>query len=413
MHSRGSLFVLSAAAMLYMATAALPAVASEETAVTCRVESPVDGSFWIGTAGDGLFRLGRTGRTVRYTAEDGQLGSNYIKSLVFDNQKQLWILDESGVFRTYSSLSGFKEKDNLPAGIYVATQGVVPGEIIFAADAGEAPYPFIGLYALKTNTEEFELLCSLDMIPQSLCLSNNADEVWAFAENCVLKCSLSGAILKWEDAPGISDLLPFEFVTNSGSSAPRTGFLVPLWLLLLLVLIAVISTWFIQKLLLSKRVSVLDETTPAPAPDTATHDDSSVQEPSPAPVSSTLSDALGEETDVAPVKTDGAFTKRVRTLIKENISDPGFDVESIAALTGLSRIHVNRKLKAEGSDSPSSLIKDMRMSMASKLLKQGKLTVSQISSQCGFRTPSYFATAFKDYYGVSPSEFIAQSDSLI
>lgn len=390
------------AAMLFLAAAAHPAVAAQEAAVTCRVESPVDGSFWIGTANDGLFRLGRTGRTFRYTKEDGHLGSNSIKSLIFDNQKQLWILDESGVFRTYSSLSGFKEKDDLPAGIYVATQGVVPGEIIFAADAGEAPYPFIGLYSLKTNTEEFELLCSLDMIPQSICLSNNADEVWVFADNCVLKCSLSGTILKWEDAPGISDLLPFEFETNRSSNAIQKDISVPLWLLVVIVILLIIGSWLTHKFVFPKRAYNVSETSIIAQPDTAHVDEFEEAEE---PESAITSSYTSCDTANSPVKADGEFTKRVRELIKDNISDPNFDVESIAALTGLSRIHVNRKLKAEGSDSPSALIKSARMSMASELLRQHTFTVSEISSRCGFRTPSYFATAFRDYFGVSPSDF--------
>ena len=382
--------MLSAAAMLYMAAAALPAIAAEEAAVTCRVESPVDGSFWIGTAGDGLFRLGRTGRTVRYTAEDGQLGSNSIKSLVFDNEKQLWILDGSGSFRTYTSLSGFCEKDNLPSGILAASQGAAPGEIIFATESA--------IFSLSTSSEEVSKLCELSIIPQSIVISNNANDVWVFSESGVLKCSLSGAVLKWEDAPCVLDLLPFEFVTNVNSVCSERAFSVPIWLLIIVVFISVVSTYIIQKSLSSKHVQV------NPEPEL-----SSVSEPETPPATATSSDTL-DDAAVSDVHiVDGEFTKRVRELIKENISDPGFDVESIAALTGLSRIHVNRKLKAEGSDSPSSLIKDMRMSMASKLLKQGKLTISQISSQCGFRTPSYFATAFKDFYGVSPSDYIAQS----
>ena len=119
----------------------------------------------------------------------------------------------------------------------------------------------------------------------------------------------------------------------------------------------------------------------------------------------TSSDTLGDTT-ISSSNHSKTFTKIVLSMIKENISNPDFDVEAIAQLAGISRIHVNRKLKAEGSGSPSSLIKEARMSLATKLLKQGKLTISQISVESGFRTPSYFATVFKDYYGVSPTEFL-------
>ena len=106
---------------------------------------------------------------------------------------------------------------------------------------------------------------------------------------------------------------------------------------------------------------------------------------------------------------DTEFTTKVMMLIQDHISEPDFDVEAIAALTGISRIHVNRKLKAEGSPSPSVLIKERRMDMAKYLLLQGDLSFSQIASECGFRSPSYFTTAFKDYTGLTPSEFVAQN----
>ena len=92
-------------------------------------------------------------------------------------------------------------------------------------------------------------------------------------------------------------------------------------------------------------------------------------------------------------------------IFKEHLSEPDFDVEAIASIKGMSRIHVNRKLRQEGAPAPSVLIKQARMHHAARLIRQGKLGMSQISSLCGFRTPSYFATAFKEFYGVTPSEF--------
>ena len=103
------------------------------------------------------------------------------------------------------------------------------------------------------------------------------------------------------------------------------------------------------------------------------------------------------------------FTSQVMLLISEHYQEPDFDVDAIAALTGMSRIHVNRKLKAEGSPSPSVLIKEKRMDAAKFLLLESTMPMAQIASECGFRTPSYFTTAFKEYTGLTPSEYIAQN----
>ena len=104
-----------------------------------------------------------------------------------------------------------------------------------------------------------------------------------------------------------------------------------------------------------------------------------------------------------------SFLDNIKGIIQDNISDPGFGVEELAAKVGISRIHLNRKLKAEADSSPSALLKEARMGLAASLLKEGKLSIAEISSRSGFSTPSYFATAFKDYYNISPSEFTSQS----
>ena len=100
-----------------------------------------------------------------------------------------------------------------------------------------------------------------------------------------------------------------------------------------------------------------------------------------------------------------SFYDTVMALIKENISNPDFSVEDIAAHTGISRIHVNRKLKAICGLSPSAIIKSERMKIASELLNSGEHSVAEIASICGFSSQTYFSSAFKEYFGVSPTSY--------
>ena len=92
-------------------------------------------------------------------------------------------------------------------------------------------------------------------------------------------------------------------------------------------------------------------------------------------------------------------------LIKENISNPEFSVEDIAAHFGLSRIHVNRKFKAACNLSPSAVIKNERMKIASDLLNAGEHSVAEIATMCGFSSQAYFSSAFKAFFGVSPTSY--------
>ena len=146
--------------------------------------------------------------------------------------------------------------------------------------------------------------------------------------------------------------------------------------------------------------SIPPSSAPAPAPDPA---------PDPSPVNPVIVPivpvAAPEESE--PAEEAPSFLERVKAIIKENVSDSSFGVEELAAKVGISRIHLNRKLKTEADASPSALLKEARMDLAASMLKEGKMSIAEIAVQSGFSTPSYFATAFKDYFKVSPSEFVS------
>lgn len=395
MRSRKQAGMLLAAVLFICSAAFVPVkMAAESAAINCRVESPVDGSIWIGTAGDGLFRLGRNGKSLQYTKEGGYLGSDEVKALVFDNQNKLWILDGGGELRVFTSVTGFKLKANLPEGIVAAAQGKGQNELFLATHDV--------LYRFDTNVDEITEFARISIAPQTILYSEKYDEIWLFAHDSALKLSYDGTILYWDEAPGISNLLPFKFDTNQAYNEVREGFSFPFWLVILLCILSSLLTLAVLSSK-PKTNTKMEQKQLYDVPKTTSVEASKITEPQP-----TLSKTL-DSAKVESKKLTGEFSKKVLSLIKENLFDPSFDVESIAALTGLSRVHVNRKLKAENAPSPSTLIKDARMSMASKLLSQGNLSITQISSECGFKTPSYFATAFKEYYGVSPTEFLENS----
>lgn len=51
--------------------------------VTCLGRSPSDEALWIGMEHDGVLRVGRNGRRIRYTAASGHLPSDSVKSIHF------------------------------------------------------------------------------------------------------------------------------------------------------------------------------------------------------------------------------------------------------------------------------------------------------------------------------------------
>lgn len=98
----------------------------------------------------------------------------------------------------------------------------------------------------------------------------------------------------------------------------------------------------------------------------------------------------------------------VMAALTSHIDDPAFGVEELSKAVGLSRVHLNRKLKESLGTSPGNLIKSTRLRQAAYLLINNEANVSEVAYRIGFSSPSYFSSAFHDYFGLSPKEFTAK-----
>ena len=102
---------------------------------------------------------------------------------------------------------------------------------------------------------------------------------------------------------------------------------------------------------------------------------------------------------------DEKLLHRVVDVIHKNMSDPEFSVETLSQEVGISRVHLNRKLKELIDTSPSSLIKSVRLKQAAFLLAQSNVTVAEVAYTVGFSSPAYFSSNFSQYFGMTPKEF--------
>ena len=103
-----------------------------------------------------------------------------------------------------------------------------------------------------------------------------------------------------------------------------------------------------------------------------------------------------------------ALMERIMKAVNSNLDDSDFNVEALAEAAGLSRAQLHRRMKELTGQTVGEFIRNLRLQQAAKLLAKGDLSVSQITYAVGFSTPTHFSTAFKRYFGVSPSEYIAQ-----
>lgn len=105
---------------------------------------------------------------------------------------------------------------------------------------------------------------------------------------------------------------------------------------------------------------------------------------------------------------DEALLKRAVAIVEKNMDNIEFSTDEFAREMNMSRSNLHLKLKAITGESTIDFIRKIRFGEACKLLKDGRYTVSEVSSMVGFNTPSYFATSFKKYFGCLPTEYIKQ-----
>lgn len=102
---------------------------------------------------------------------------------------------------------------------------------------------------------------------------------------------------------------------------------------------------------------------------------------------------------------DEALMEQILTVINKNLSDSDFNVETLATEICISRAQLHRKMKEITGISTSEYIRNLRMEHASRLIKEGKINITQIAYAVGFNNQAHFSTVFKKHFGMSPTEY--------
>ena len=105
---------------------------------------------------------------------------------------------------------------------------------------------------------------------------------------------------------------------------------------------------------------------------------------------------------------DERLLERVMKVVNAHITDSDLSVEQIANEVGLSRSHLHRKMKELTGESTSDFVRNVRLKRAAYLLEGGKHSIAEVMYACGFDSPPGFSTRFKNFYGVSPSEYMKE-----
>jgi signal transduction histidine kinase/CheY-like chemotaxis protein/ligand-binding sensor domain-containing protein len=106
---------------------------------------------------------------------------------------------------------------------------------------------------------------------------------------------------------------------------------------------------------------------------------------------------------------DEQFMIKLNTLIKENYSNPDFDISIIMAHLAMSRASLYSKMKNITGLGINDYINKYRITAACSLLKGTDKSISDIAFETGFTSQRYFSTAFKQAMQKTPRDYRTES----
>jgi AraC family transcriptional regulator len=94
----------------------------------------------------------------------------------------------------------------------------------------------------------------------------------------------------------------------------------------------------------------------------------------------------------------------VKQYIREHINEP-LNREVLAEVAGFSVPHFHRIFTSHMGENISEYVRRVRLERAGRKLRMGAVDITEVALAAGYDTHAAFGKAFKQQYGLSPSEF--------
>jgi len=105
-------------------------------------------------------------------------------------------------------------------------------------------------------------------------------------------------------------------------------------------------------------------------------------------------------------KTDEELIIQLCSTLEEHFHKTEFDIPQFSQLMAMSQTQLYRKCVSLTGHSTNNLIKEYRLGKAKNMLREGRHSISQVTFDTGFSSPSYFTKCFKTRYGLLPMEYV-------
>lgn len=115
-----------------------------------------------------------------------------------------------------------------------------------------------------------------------------------------------------------------------------------------------------------------------------------------------------EPSEIEVTSLDEKLIESAVKYVEKNMERPDLSVEELSRELGMSRVHLYKRMRQITGKTPTEFIRVIRLKRAAQLLRESQLNVSEIAYQVGYNNPKYFATYFKQEFGVLPSVYQTQ-----
>ena len=105
---------------------------------------------------------------------------------------------------------------------------------------------------------------------------------------------------------------------------------------------------------------------------------------------------------------DLKFINQIIDLSESSWQNSSFSVNDFSSSLPYSKAQVYRKIKLLTGKSPSTFLREFRLIKAMNLLHENHGNISDIATESGFNSPTYFSKSFKSKFGILPSKYTLQ-----
>lgn len=102
--------------------------------------------------------------------------------------------------------------------------------------------------------------------------------------------------------------------------------------------------------------------------------------------------------------TQTLCVENVKRYIHEHLHEP-LDRKTLAAVAGFSVPHFHRVFTAQVGESAAGYVRRLRLERAGRKLRMGAVDITEVAVAAGYDSHAAFSKAFKQQFGLSPSEF--------